>query len=513
LIFPFFQVLYIANISYSHVFLKAITVVNTEWLLSPAKFFSLQTKFYFSIPQFSSYRQSNLFGAMTVMEPAQSSGKLETVLRNNLPLLGILLGFILMSVATGQFSNFDSQIEYSAALGVIEWGLPYFEFGHFINQPPLGFYIGALFLRLFGSSYSVAVIVPTLFGAACIFLLYELGRVIYGERTGLFAAAIFASTPWHIVLSRSFLIDAQCLFFSLLYLLVGIYATKKNSAKLLLLSGVFFGVAFLTKAFAVFMLVPLAIYYFYAGPRNLWRTFMGALFFVPSLIFTYLWYEIISTRGFFAAFTHDDFNFPITGAAPSPFFLLNYLLGALGIFFLAAGAVSLLISFTRRKNLGEVFASDLICLATVAAVLGVNMFLVIGKNLVCPYNNPIKYDYQFLPLFCLLAASLLNKLYSLDLDLRSRKSKLVFLVTLFGLVLLVLSMIWNVHVLNTYTTQTEVRFNVEGAMGYSFEHVALNGATAISWALQWLGFTIISLSLLWSNRKRLKTLETTLRKF
>jgi 4-amino-4-deoxy-L-arabinose transferase-like glycosyltransferase len=445
---------------------------------------------------------------MTVMEPAQ----LKTVLKNNLPLLGILFGFILMSVATGQFSNYDSQLEYTAALGVNEWGLPYIEFGHFINQPPLGFYVGAMFLRCFGSSYAVAVTVPTLFGAGCIFLLYEIGRVLYGKRTGLFAAAIFASTPWHIVLSRSFLIDAQCLFFSLLYLLVGIYATKKNSAKLLLLSGVFFGVAFLTKAFAVFMLVPLAIFYFYAGPRNLWRTFMGVMFFVPALIFTYLWYEIISTRGFYAAFTHDDFNFFITGAAPSPFFVVNYLLGALGVLVLAAGVVSLLISFARRKSLGKIFGSDLICLATVAAVLGVNMFLVLGRNLVCPYNNPIKYDYQFLPLFCLLAASLLNKFYSLGLaDLGGKRSKLVFFVTLFGLVLIVASMIQNILVLNGYATQTGIRFDVEGEMGYSFEHAALNGAVGISWALQWLGFAVVAFSLLWANRKRLKTLETTFR--
>jgi len=445
------------------------------------------------------------------MEPSQFSGELnlshsKNVLKTNLPLLGILFGFILMSVATGQFSNYDSQLEYTAALGVIEWGLPYIEFGHFINQPPLGFYTGALFLRCFGSSYAVAVTVPTLFGAGCIFLIYEIGRILYEKQTGLFAAAIFVLTPWHIVLSRSFLIDAQCLFFSLLYLLVGIYATKKKSMKLLLLSGVLFGAAFLTKAFAVFMLVPLVIFYYYSGPRNLRRTFMGVGFFVPALIFTFLWYEIISTRGFFAAFTHDDFfYYNPTGAAPSYFFVVNYLLGALGVFFLAASAVSLLISFVRRKTLGKIFASDLICLATVAAVAGVNMFLAIGKNLICPYNNPIKYEYQFLPLFCLLAASLLNKFYSLDFaDLRGKRNKLIFLVTIFGLVLIVLSMIQNVHVLNAYTTQTEIRFNVEGKMGYSFEHVALNVAPNISLAFQWLGFAIVVFSLLWANRDRLK---------
>jgi len=442
---------------------------------------------------------------------------LKTVLKSSLPLLGILLGFVLLSVATGEFTNYDTGLEYNATLGVNRWGLPYHTVdsdgtGHYINQPPLGFYTGALFLRIFGSSYSLAVAIPTLFGIGCIILLYQLGSVLYDKRTGLFAAAIFALTPWHIVISRSVLIDAQCLFFSLLYLLVGIYATKRNSAKLFLLSGVFFGVAFLTKAFAVFLLVPLAIYYLYAGQRNLWRIFMGAVYFVPTLVFTYVWYELITNRGFFAAFTHDDFNFPITGAAPSPFFLLYYLLGTVGVFLLASGAVSLMVSFMRTKKLGKSFGSDLICLVAVVTILGVNMYLVLGRNLICAYNNPVKYDYQFLPLFCLLAASLLNKFYSLDLaNLGSKRNKLVSLITLIGLVLIIVSMIQNVLVLNSYATQTGVLFAVEGEMGYSFEHIALNDTAAISWALQWLGFAVVALTLFWENKEKMKTLAATLK--
>ena len=456
-------------------------------------------------------------GVVTAVNAVQFSGEpnlvhLKTVLKSILPLLGILLGFVLLSVATGEFTNYDTRLEYNATLGVNKWGLPYHEFGHYINQPPLGFYTGALFLRVIGSSYSLAVAVPTLFGAGCLILLFQLGIVLYDKRTGLFAAAIFAISPWHIVISRSFLIDAQCLFFSLLYLLVGIYATKRNSTKLFLLSGVFFGVAFLTKAFAVFLLVPLAIYYLYAGQRNLWRIFMGAVYFVPTLVFTYAWYELITNRGFFAAFTHDDFNFPITGAAPSPFFLLYYLLGTVGVFFLAAGGVSLLVSFLRTKKIGKIFESDMICLAAIVTILGVNMYLVLGRNLICAYNNPVKYDYQFLPLFCLLAASLLNKFYSLDpANLGNKRNKLVSMFTLIGLVLIFVSMIQNVLVLNSYATQTGVLFSVEGEMGYSFEHIALNGSATISWVLQWLGFAVVSFALFWANKDKLKTLVTTLK--
>ena len=71
------------------------------------------------------------------------------------------------------------------------------------------------------------------------------------------------------------------------------------------------------------------------------------------------------------------------------FFVINYLLGILGVFFLVAGVVSLLVSFLRRKNLGDIFVFDLICLAAIVFVVGVNMFLALGLNFVCPYTNPI----------------------------------------------------------------------------------------------------------------------------
>jgi hypothetical protein len=174
--------------------------------------------------------------------------------------------------------------------------------------------------------------------------------------------------------------------------------------------------------------------------------------------------------------------------------------------------VSLLVSFLRTKKLGKIFESDMICLAAIVIILGVNMYLVLGRNLICAYNNPVKYDYQFLPIFCLLAASLLNKFYSLDLaNLGNKRNKSVSLVTLIGLVLIVVSMIQNVLVLNSYATQTGVLFSVEGEIGYSFEHIALNGTAAISWALQWLGFSAVAFALFWANKDKLKTLAATLK--
>ncbi len=188
-------------------------------------------------------------------------GSIGKLLSENFPLLSILIGIVLVSVSMGPFQNGDTQWEYEAASGVIEWGMPYvISFGNLIDQPPLGFYVEALFFKVFGLSIDTGVILIMLFGLGCTVLVYKIGKFVYGKTTGLLAAALFALTPWQLVLSRSFLIDVQCLFFSLFCLFVGIYAIRKDSFKLFMVSGTLFAAAFMTKLFAVFTLIPLLLF-------------------------------------------------------------------------------------------------------------------------------------------------------------------------------------------------------------------------------------------------------------
>jgi len=83
--------------------------------------------------------------------------KLGDVFKRNYPLIGILLGSALMSISLGPYSSWDSQLEFTAASGVVKWGLPYITYGETINMQPLGFYVEAFFLKTFGVSYEVAV--------------------------------------------------------------------------------------------------------------------------------------------------------------------------------------------------------------------------------------------------------------------------------------------------------------------------------------------------------------------
>ena len=419
-----------------------------------------------------------------------------------------------MSISLGPYSSWDAQLEFAAAANVVQWGFPYTTYGHLINMQPLGLYIDALFLSIFGISYETAVAVTTVFALGCVLLTYELGALLYGKRTGLFAAALFALTPWQLILSRVFLVDVQCLFFSLLFLLIGLLAIKKDSLKLFFVAGVFFGFALLTKLFAVFMLIPLSLIYIYKRPKNRRSFFIGIiLFFLPAFLIQYLWYEPISGRGLLSLLNHDDFtNYLPDDFAPSPFFSLSFLSESLGAFFVLGYLFSILVSFFQRKQFRSLFVFDLTCFATVIGVLGFNEYLVFGYNMLVPYVNSIKYNYLLLPLFCLLAASAAKKCSILSRTKResAKDREIVVYLAAIGPYLLLVSMIFNFFSLTTLLKYDWLTFNVFGGLSYSFDRLSPILSSGRLWALQLLGFVIIQLSLLWTNRKKIESLFASL---
>jgi 4-amino-4-deoxy-L-arabinose transferase-like glycosyltransferase len=430
------------------------------------------------------------------------------LLTENYPLIAILIGAALVSVSLGPFHNVDTQLEFDAASGVIRWGLPHTIYGDLINQPPIGFYTEALFLKIFGATYSTGVAMITLIGLGCTMLLYQTGKTLYGKPTATLAAALFALTPWHLALSRSFLIDTQCLFLSLLCLLVGVYAIRKDSLKLFLISGTLFAAALLTKFFAVFILIPLALFYFRHRRLNLSRTRVVAAYFAPALLLIILWYQLISGLNLLAVVGIEDFrHFNPTEAAPSVFFLINYLLDGLGVLFLIAAALSLTVTFADRRLFAKFLPFDIMCLTTILVVGGINTFLVAGLNFSAPYINPIKYDYQFLPFFSLLAASLAGKCVLLYNSMKAKKKliKLLFSVALVGMALLAASMLLNMNWVTQYSTWDHWLFKVDRTqnVGYALINSTPIGENSFLISVQHLGFAFTLSGLLWAIRHEL----------
>ncbi len=333
------------------------------------------------------------------------------LLKEHYQLSGVLIGAFLVALSTGTYTNWDAELEFEAATSVVTRGFPFVTNGLMINQPPLGFYLDAPVFHAFGLSYANGVGLATAFGLGAVVLVYALGSMLYGKRTGLVAAALFGIVPWHVYMSKIFLIDNQNLFFSLLFLAAGVLALRKNSQKLLAVAGVFFVVAFMTKLFAIFMLVPFLLIIFLQRKHlqlkiNLRKVL---IFLAPTFVLQAVWFGGFANQNFFGVYLASDITHPVLVANPSLLFLPIILVNSAGWFLFVAGLFSLALSVFYRKFFTKILWLDAVCVGTVAAIAGLNLFLVFGLNLTVPYVSVFKYDYLALPFYCLLAASLVAK--------------------------------------------------------------------------------------------------------
>jgi 4-amino-4-deoxy-L-arabinose transferase-like glycosyltransferase len=447
---------------------------------------------------------------MNVMIPKHDIKKF---LSENYLLLSILIGTTLVSLSIGPFQNGDTQWEYDAALGVIRWGIPYAStWGNIINQPPLGFYFEALFFEIFGASITFGTTLITLFGLGSAFLVYKIGKELYGKPTGLLAAALFALTPWELALSRSFLTDTQCLFFSLLCLYIGIIAIRKRSIRLSLLSGVFFAAALLTKDFAAFILIPLFLFYLYSRPKNPKLILEQLTFFsAPALLFSWLWYQVILGKGLLYMFRSSDFSdVNYSGVTVSPSFLFRFLWNySLGAFFVAAVVFSLLVLLLFRKELPKISQIDLICVATILPILMIDLILGVGFNLKAPYTAAVKYDYQALPFFCLIAASLVGKCVSLLKSARIKpyiNRKLVFAVVVAGVFLSALAISAEIYSAHQFATSDYLLYEVtpnQTNVGYSLFNRTPTDQYSFLLNVQYLGYVVLLSGVLWVSWRKI----------
>jgi 4-amino-4-deoxy-L-arabinose transferase-like glycosyltransferase len=396
--------------------------------------------------------------------------KAAAFLTEHYPLVGVLIASFIASASMGTYFSWDSQLEFEAASNVLAKGFPIVTTGMLINQPPLGFYTTALIFQAIGSSYLNGVAVVSAFGLGCVAAVYALGTVLYGKRTGLVAAALFGVVPWHVYLSRIFLIDNECLFLSLLFLTLGVLAVKQNSEKLVAAAGVVFALAFLTKLFAAFALIPLAIIIYLNRKEGTFKLNRRnvLLFLLPTLVSQAIWFGGFAQQNFFAVYLPSDFTHPVLVADPQLAFLPIIFVKSAGWFLFAAAALSVALAVAFRKQLAGVLRLDVACLGTIAAVMALDMVLVFGFHLTVPYVSVIKYNYLLLPLFCLLGASLVDKLILLvsSIDRQQKNQWIKAAILGAGLVLLFASLLESTLYLNTWTGFTS--FGVDSVTYYGF---------------------------------------------
>jgi 4-amino-4-deoxy-L-arabinose transferase-like glycosyltransferase len=449
----------------------------------------------------------------TAQERTFAKGNIIKFLIDNYPIIAVILGYLLVALSIGPYFNGDTTWETDAVKGVMKYGLPYANGFYLMDQPPLGFYIQAGFAKAFGMSLSNGTFLVTMFGLGAVILVYLIGKEVYNKTTGFFSALLFAFNPWMLILSRSFLIDVQCLFFSLLSLFVGVIAIKKGSFKLIIASAFIFAAAFNTKLYAAFILIPLLGYFLYCGPKKPKQiTLWIASFSIPGLFFSYLWYQTITGLGLFSIFGHTDFNVNNpSGLAPTYFFATNFLISyGLGWFFIDAVILSLLVYFIQRHLSRNFLVFDAISVAVIVCALSVNTVLGATLNLKAPFLDAVKYDFQTLPFFSFLAASLISK--SLVM-LNSVKAKVkinkifFYVIAMAGIILVIASIFYNMRFTNLFSNANFLIFRVEPGVdvGYSLFNSSPSSGNMVQLSVQFVGFVIALSGLLWISRHKINS--------
>jgi hypothetical protein len=200
-----------------------------------------------------------------------------------------------------------------------------------------------------------------------------------------------------------------------------------------------------------------------------------------------------------------DYNFP--GVVPSYSFITTFLIDyGMGVFFVAAVVFSLMIGLLFWKRFSKRWlVFDLVCLATILFILGVDMYLGVTLNLKAPYTSAIKYTYQSLPFFSLAAGSLASK-SALLLKSSARKSGmlksvLLFSVGLIGLFLLVSPILENMNTAQQLTRVPHLIFRVQPDQNVGYNFVVLpTSQNNILPVAQFFGIMIMLSGLLWASR-------------
>jgi Dolichyl-phosphate-mannose-protein mannosyltransferase len=105
-------------------------------------------------------------------------------------------------------------------------------------------------------------LVSVVAGVITVYLVYELGRQLYGRRTGLIAALLIAVMPYHVVVSRQVLLDGPMTMLATLTLLLLVRFVLSGRPAWLYATGAAMGLTFLAKETSIVLLF--AIYAFLA---------------------------------------------------------------------------------------------------------------------------------------------------------------------------------------------------------------------------------------------------------
>lgn len=138
---------------------------------------------------------------------------------------------------------------------------------------PIYYYFMLPFVWISGLNPAGAAVMVALFGIATIYLVYRLGRDIFGTGVGLIAAALYSLSPVVIAYSRSSWNPNLVPFFSTLMMWLMWRSVVKDQRKLLFWVGVCLGIGLQLHYLFLFLFPVVFIWYLLYGRNRTWLTY------------------------------------------------------------------------------------------------------------------------------------------------------------------------------------------------------------------------------------------------
>jgi 4-amino-4-deoxy-L-arabinose transferase-like glycosyltransferase len=256
-------------------------------------------------------------------------------------LVGVALLLFFWDLGTPTLWDIDEGRNSTASLEMLEsrnWVVPTFNARLRSDKPVLLYWLQATAYRLFGVTEFSARLPSALAALGAVLLAYELGRSLFGKRTGFLGALIAASSPMLIGAARFANPDALLHFFTLLTLFLFWLGQRRPTSWWWMGLGAASGFGMLAKG-PVALVLPSAVMLVFLIWEGRWRILLdrrwwwGALTWSLVALPWYIWVAV-DTKGrfierFFLRHNMERFLDPLEGHEGVPAFYVVVLFAGL----------------------------------------------------------------------------------------------------------------------------------------------------------------------------------------
>lgn len=160
-----------------------------------------------------------------------------------------------------------------------------------VDKPPLGLWIQAIFVLIFGYHGWAMLLPQALAGTASCLMIYILTAKYFGRSAGLISSLVFALTPAVVVASRNNTMDMQLVFVLLVATWFLFKSIEKGKWRYLFLAALFVGIGFNIKMMQAYMILPAVaiVYLIFAKEKFVKRIAAGLISVLIAAVVSFAW--------------------------------------------------------------------------------------------------------------------------------------------------------------------------------------------------------------------------------